>query len=328
MHTPLNRRQWLRSAVLGSVSLGSMAFSRPSLAQELYPSKPIRIIVPLPSGGAVDVGIRILTEQLTTILKQPIIVDNKPGGVYTIGMQALAQSPADGYTLIATNTSFVAVQLLLNRYDMLKQLVPVSTWSQVDVILTASQSAPFSNLKEMVAWAKANPGKLSYGSTGPGTLEHLLMANLVKKYGLNAAHVPFKGGPDAMATLVSGDIHVFAAVIPLVNQFKTRVRPMAVMSEKHSPSFPDVPTLKEAGIDVPNFQFWNGLAAPVGTPPAVIDTLQKAIAQALKTETAQTKYAGIGMIPSASTPAQFGQIINEDFRWLAESIRDADVKLN
>ncbi|MCX7275149.1 MAG: tripartite tricarboxylate transporter substrate binding protein [Burkholderiales bacterium] len=318
-----NRRRWLQSVTVGSLSLPIL-----TQAQETYPTKPIRIIVPLPSGGAVDVGIRILTEQLQTLLKQPLVVDNKPGGVFQIGMQALAQSPADGYTLLATNTSFVTAQLLLNRYDMLKQLTPISTWSQVDVIITASPSAPFTTLRDMVAWAKANPGRLTYGSVGPGTIEHLLLANFAKKYGFSATHVPFKGGPDAMATLAGGDIHVFSAVIPLVNQFKTRVRPMAVMSDRRTPSFPEVPTLKEAGIDLAPFQFWNGLHAPAGTPPAVIDALQRAIGQALKTETAQTKYAGIGMIPSGSSAAQFSAVVNDDFRWLADAIRDADVKLN
>ncbi len=323
MHSPVDRRQWIRGALFSS-----MAAAQWSFAQETYPSRPIRVIVPLPSGGAVDVGVRILTEQLQTILKQPMIVETKPGGVYTIGMQALTQAPADGYTLIATNTSFVAVQLLHNRFDIRKQLVPVSTWSQIDVILTASPNAPFASLKEMIAWAKANPGKLTYGSVGPGTLEHLLMANLVRKYGLSATHVPFKGGPDFMLALARDDIQVVAAVIPLVNQYKARVRPIAVMSDKRAPLFPEVLTLKEAGIDVPNFSFWNGLAAAAGTPPAVIDTLQRAIAEALKSDVAQAKYAAVGMTPVASTAARFGQTINEDFVWLAEAIRDADVKLN
>lgn len=317
-----HRRQWLRTAALGTLGLSALG-----QAQESFPSKPIRIIVPLPSGGAVDVGIRILTEQLQASLKQPLVVDNKPGGVFQIGMQALAQAPADGHTLIATNTSFVTAQLLHARYDMQKQLVPISTWSQVDVIITGSPSAPFGNLREMVAWAKANPGRLNYGSVGPGTLEHLLMANFAKKHGFQANHVPFKGGPDAMATLAGGDIHVFTAVIPLVNQFKTRVRPMAVMSERRTASFPEVPTLKEAGIDLPTFQFWNGLHAPAGTPAAAIEVMQRAIGQALKTDVAQTKYAGIGMIPSGSSAAHFGSVVQEDFRWLADAIRDADVKL-
>jgi tripartite-type tricarboxylate transporter receptor subunit TctC len=121
---------------------------------------------------------------------------------------------------------------------------------------------------------------------------------------------------------------VVATVIPLVNQFKNRVRPMAVMSEKRTPLFPEVPTLMEAGIEVPNFRFWNGLAAAAGTSPAVVETLQRAIDQALKSEATQAKYAEMGMIPGASTSTQFAQTINEDFRWLANSIRDADVKVN
>ena len=305
MHSALDRRQLMRCALLGTLTATQW-----SSAQEAYPSKPIRIIVPLPAGGVVDVGVRILAQPLQAILK------------------ALAQAPVDGHTLIATNTSFVAVQLLHNRFDIQKQLVPVSTWAGVDVILTASPNAPFSTLKEMIAWAKANPGKLNYGSVGAGTIEHLLTANLVRKYGLDATHVPFKGGPDFMIALTRDDIHVVATVIPLVNQFKNRVRPMAVMSEKRTPLFPEVPTLMEAGIEVPNFRFWNGLAAAAGTSPAVVETLQRAIDQALKSEATQAKYAEMGMIPGASTSTQFAQTINEDFRWLANSIRDADVKVN
>ena len=323
MHSALDRRQLMRCALLGTLTATQW-----SSAQEAYPSKPIRILVPLPAGGVVDVGVRILAQPLQAILKQSIIVEPKPGGVFTIAMQALAQAPVDGHTLIATNTSFVAVQLLHNRFDIQKQLVPVSTWAGVDVILTASPNAPFSTLKEMIAGAKANPGKLNYGSVGAGTIEHLLTANLVRKYGLDATHVPFKGGPDFMIALTRDDIHVVATVIPLVNQFKNRVRPMAVMSEKRTPLFPEVPTLMEAGIEVPNFRFWNGLAAAAGTSPAVVETLQRAIDQALKSEATQAKYAEMGMIPGASTSTQFAQTINEDFRWLANSIRDADVKVN
>lgn len=318
-----SRRQLLTAGFGLWAARGSL-----SRAQDRFPSKPIRIIVPLPAGGAVDVGTRILVEPLQAILKQQIIVENKPGGVYAIGMQAMAQAAPDGYTLHAINTSHVSTQLVLKRYDMVKQLAPISTWSRVDTILTASPQAPFGTVKEMIDWGRANPRKLNYGSIGPGTLEHLEMDEVMRRYGIEATHVPFKGGPDAMATLIQGDIQLFPAVIPLVNQFKGKVRTLALLNNERSALAPEVPTIREVGLDVPAFQFWNGLAAPAGTPPEVIQTLERGIGQALAGDVTKSKLAGIGMIASASTAAGFAKTIDDDFKWLGEAVRVADIKLN
>jgi tripartite-type tricarboxylate transporter receptor subunit TctC len=327
MTRKINRRECL--GIMGAATLSlTLPVSNVWGQAEVFPLKSIKVIVPLPAGGAADASVRIFAEHFTNYAKQSLVIDNKPGGIFQIAMQSIAQAPADGYTLIHLNSGMVSAQVVNKKYDMLKQLVPVALMGSTDGILAASPSAPFKTAQELIVWARANPGKLNYGSAGPGSIEHLTTSAFLKKFGITGTHIPFKGGPDAMTALAQGEIHIFTTAVPLVWQFmqKNLARPLGIMVDKRSPLMPEVATLKEQGIDIPALQFWGGMAAPAGTPKAVIETLQGFISAALKTPTLQTRFAGLGMLAAVSSSDEFARQINEDLKWMTLAAQDLELK--
>lgn len=324
MPSPFSRRLLLQAA-----AASPLLMAVPGWAQRAFPSKPIRIIVPLPAGGTADTAARVLGEQLQGLSQQAVVIDNKPGAIFQLGMQAIASAPADGYTLIQLNSGMAAAEAALKRYEMLAQLAPVSQTGITDGVLAVPANSPFKSAKELIDHARANPGKLNYGSAGPGSLEHLVSANLAKRYGFTATHIPFRGGPDAMLALSRNEIQMFTTVVPLAAQFmqKNLVRPLAVMVDRRSPLMPEVPTLAEQGIDLPPLQFWGGLAAPAGTPRPVIEALQRLVAQALGGTLVRDKYAALGMAAASSSPEEFARVISDELRWMKAAVRDADLRL-
>lgn len=318
----ITRRQWLQGAA--ALGLPVMATAQ---TQDSFPSKPIRIIVPLPAGGTADASVRMLAEKMQAIAKQSVVVDNKPGGVFQIGMQAFTQAPADGHTLIHVSSPMAAAQASLKRLNFDKALVPLSLVGVADGVLAVPAASAFKNAKELIDFARANPGKLNYGSVGPGTSEHLAAVNLARKYNLTMTHVPFKGGPDAIMALAQNEIQIFTTVLPLALQMvqKNLVRVLAVMGDKRSPLLPNVPTLKEEGIDVPNLIFWGGLAAPAGTPRTVVDTLQRHIAAGLAEADLRSRFSAVGMTASSSTPEAFAKLISDDISWMSTAVREANL---
>lgn len=323
MGNSMSRRRWMQATTALALPTAATAW-----ALESYPTRPVRIVVPLPAGGTADAGTRILAEQMHGLTQQSFVVDNKPGGIFLIAMQAMAQAPADGYTLISLNSGMVAAQVTLRRFDMLRQLVPVSLTGSAAGVIAASPLAPFKTIKEMIDWARAHPGRLNYGSAGPGSLEHLTVTNFARKYGFSATHVPFKGGPDAMTALAQNEIHVFTGAVPIVYQFmqKNLARPLAMMVDQRSPLMPEVGTLKEHGIDLPVLQFWGGWAAPAGTPRPVVEALQRLMATALGSAALRSRYSGLGMTAASSSGEAFARLISEDLEWMSAVVRDADLK--
>lgn len=278
-HHP-TRRDVLRTAA-AAVGPGAIGLA-PAFAADAYPSKPIRVIVPLTAGGALDAGVRLLAEGLRMVLKQPVIVENRPGALYVIGISALTSAPADGYTLLALNSSMTSVQAVSHKFDMLKQLALISKTSETPALLMVSAKSPFKTAADLVAHAKANPGKLTYGVAGPGSGEHLLNLAMERAHGFRGTMIPYKGSADATIALVGGEIDYQYAPGPLAAQFQARgaVRPLAVFSPKRAKEFPDVPTAAEAGIPVAPYTYWGGMAAVAGTPPAIVQALHRAIAEA------------------------------------------------
>jgi tripartite-type tricarboxylate transporter receptor subunit TctC len=325
MSKALNRRHVLKAT---AVTLLPAALGFDANAQDVYPSKPVKIIVALPAGGVADVSVRILGEALSPVLNQPIVVDNKPGGIFQIAIQQAAQAAPDGYILVHIVNSMLAAQAALKRFDMMKQLTPVCLFGATDGALICSNAAPFKTPQEMIAWAKANPDKLNYGTTGPGTLEHLYMASFAKRFGFTATHVPFKGGPDVMTALAQNEIQVAATAVPLALQFGQRVRPMAMLVDKRNPVLPNLPTLKELGVDFTTMQYWGGLAAPAGTPKAVIDTLQRHIAAVAATPALAAKYAPVGLNPMSNTTEQMTRLMADDLKFLTAAVVDANLNIN
>ena len=323
MTLALTRRQTLQA-------LGASLLPMPLLAaaQAAFPNKPVRIIVPLPASGAADVSVRILSEFLQQPLGQSLVVENRPGGIYQIGIQAITSAPADGYTLIHINATMCAVQASLKRFDMLKQLIPIASMGSTDAMLCIANNAPFKTTQEMVAWAKANPGKLNYGSTGPGSMEHLSMVSIMQRVGITGNNIPFKGGPDGALALAQGEILAMALPAPLIIQFKDKIRPVVALTEQRIGFLPDLPTAKEQGLDIPTVSYWGGLAAPAGTPASVIETLEKALGVALKNPALSQRYVPLGLNAKFAGSSAFKSTIEKDLQWLGDAVKSANLQLS
>ncbi len=323
MTNALTRRQTLQA-------LGASLLPMPLIAaaQAAFPNKPVRIIVPLPASGAADVSVRILTEFMQQPLGQSIVVENRPGGIYQIGIQAITSAPADGYTLIHLNATMCAVQASLKRFDMLKQLIPVGLMGSTDAMLCIANNAPFKTTQEMVAWGKANPGKLNYGSTGPGSMEHLSMVSIMQRVGITGNNIPFKGGPDGALALAQGEIQAMALPAPLIIQFRDKIKPVIALTEQRIGFLPDLPTAKEQGLDIPTVNYWGGLAVPVGTPTAVVETLEKAMSVAVNNPALSQRYIPLGLNARFAGGAAFKTIIERDLQWLGDAVKSANLQLS
>jgi tripartite-type tricarboxylate transporter receptor subunit TctC len=329
MTTSIHRRHVLASlAAMGAGAFGPLQ----ALAQEAYPGKgPIKLIVPLPAGGAADATVRVLGAALQTQMKQSFVIDNKPGGSFVIGMQAIAQAPADGYTLMHVNPGMCAAQAALKKIDLLKTLTPISAMGTMPALLVVPASSPIKSVKELIAAGTAKPGSLNYGSVGIGSLEHLWCSNFSKRNRLDAVHVPFKGMPDAATALASGEVQFLSLVQILALSFiqKGMMRALAVIDNQRIAALPNVPTLKELGYDEPPLVFWGGLAAPKGTPPAIIEMLRENIAAAVANPEVKTKLAGMGTTAMSSpTSAAFEAQITQELAWLTDAVKAANLQLN
>jgi tripartite-type tricarboxylate transporter receptor subunit TctC len=306
-----------RLALLAAGCLALMA--HPAWAQS-YPNKPVKVVVAFTAGGTTDILARMVAQQLTDKLKQPFVIDNKPGAGGNLGTELVVRAPADGYTLLVNSVGPIAVNPTLYGklpYNTLTDLVPVVQIADVPNVLVVHPSVPAQNMDELVAYAKANPGKLNYGSTGIGTSSHLSSFMLGKRVGFDATHIPYKGA-DALKDLLAGRIQFMFATIPSVMQHITagKLRPIAVSSLKRSRSLPDVPTVVEKGF--PNFEAgsWFGFFAPKGTPEAVINAVNKAVNEMLSIPAIEQQMVAQGADPAGGTPAQFGQFTQRELdKW-------------
>jgi tripartite-type tricarboxylate transporter receptor subunit TctC len=307
-----------RRAVLAAGALvlaGGSAF-----AADAWPSKTITMIVPFPPGGPTDLVARVLAQKVGEQLGQAIIVDNRGGANGNIGNQLVARAAADGYTILY-NTSSITLSPWLYKslsYNVEKDLAPVALTANVPLALVVHPDVPANNVKEFVAYAKAHPGKLSYGSAGNGNVTHLGAFQFAQANGINAVHVPFKGSAPADVALVAGEIQFLTDTINSVMPFvrDKRLKLLAVTSAKRMSLFPDVPTLAESGMPGFDVGAWQGVMVPAGTPKAVIDRLNAEINKALKTPEVKAKLAAQGAEPLGSTPAEYGAYVKKELaRW-------------
>ncbi|MFO1220518.1 MAG: tripartite tricarboxylate transporter substrate binding protein [Burkholderiaceae bacterium] len=324
----IERRQFIASmAALGTTGLVGL----PARAQEAFPTKgPIKVIVPLPAGGAADATARMVVASLQAQLKQTFIVDNRPGASYAIAMQAMRQAPADGYTLIHVSSGMCAAQVTLKKIDLLETLAPVSLMGTMPAVLLVPASSPFKSVKDLVDAGAAKPGSLAYGSIGIGTLEHLWPSQFSKANKLDAVHVPFKGGPDAVTALAAGEIQfmtpALALGLPMIQ--KGLIRALALLDKQRHPLLPDVPTLQELGHDMPSLVLWGGFAAVRGTPAPVIEQLRAAVATAVADADVKSKLIGIGTTAFSSTPQAFEALITQELGWMNAAVKAANLQLN
>jgi len=289
---------------------------------QAWPAKPVRVVVAFTAGGTTDILARNVGQQLSERLKQPFVVDNKPGAGGNLGTEIAVRAPADGYTLIVNSVGPIAVNPTLYPklpYNPLTELVPIVQIADVPNVLVVHPSLPVKTLEEFVEHAKGNPGKLNCSSTGIGTSSHLSCFILGKRAGLEVTHVPYKGA-DALRDLLAGRVQFMFATIPSVKQHieAGSLRALAVSSAKRSRSLPDTPTVAERGY--PGFEAgsWFGFFAPKGTPQEVIATLNKHVNEIIAVPATEGAMVKEGADPIGGTPQQFGQFVQREFeKWRA-----------
>ncbi|MCA3189014.1 MAG: tripartite tricarboxylate transporter substrate binding protein [Cupriavidus sp.] len=292
----------------------------PARAADDYPTKPVRVVVAFTAGGTTDMLARSVSQQLAQRFKQSFVVDNRPGAGGNIGTEFVVRSPADGYTMLVNSVGPISINQTLYKklnYDPLTDLVPVVQIADVPNVLVVHPSLPVKSFDEFVAYAKANPGKLNYSSTGVGTSSHLSGFMLTERIGTQATHIPYKGA-DALNDLLSGRVQFMFATIPSVMPHiqAGKLRALAVSSAKRSRSLPDLPTVAEKGF--PGFEAgsWFGFFAPKGTPQDVITKINQAVNEALPSLQAQMIREGAD--PVGGSPKQFGDFTRKEYvKWKA-----------
>lgn len=315
---------WRRAAATALLTLGTVTGA---LAQA-FPDKPLKVIVGFPPGGAADQIARLVSTPLATALGQPIIVENRAGANGNIAGEAVAKSPADGYTLLLSSGGMVSVNPHLSRmsFDPVKDLTPVASAARVLVYLMARPTLEVKNVQELVAMAKASPGRMSYGSAGNGSSPHLAGEMLKAQTGMFTVHVPYRGAAPALNDLMGGQIdYYFDPGIGLAHAKAGRTKLLAVGSLKRSPLFPDVPTLDEAGLKGFDADTVFGFYAPAGTPPAVITKLNAEINKILGTAGVKERITALGGEALPLTPAEFGKRGMEDSQRFGAIIRDRKI---
>jgi tripartite-type tricarboxylate transporter receptor subunit TctC len=308
-----------RRAALLLAAASLAALGAPALAQSAWPSKPVRIIVPYPAGGVGDIGTRAFAQRLAARIGQQVVVENIPGGTQVVGMQALVKSPPDGHTLIlASPTSLVLNPALrLQLPYAADKLTLVSRLFSSPLFIISSNKLPAGNVRELVAYAKANPEAVNYVSTGEGSATHLATALFAQLTGVKMKHVPYKGSAQANGDLVSGEVHVHfdpgAGTLALVND--GRLKALAVSGAQRSRTLPDVPTVIESGVPYDVVSWW-GLAAPEGTPKAVADQIAAAVALAMTDTSLHEQGVKLAIDYAGSTPDEFTSFVaSERQRW-------------
>lgn len=310
-----------------SVALAHVA---PATGQT-YPARPIRIIVPYAPGGSTDVVFRILAPRLTEYLGQQVIVENRPGAASIVGLDLVAKSAADGYTVGVANIAYGANPTLRKMpFDSEKDLVPVSLVSIVTMVLSVHPSVPARSVKQLIALAKSKPGSLNYGSAGNGSANHLATERFKQMTGTNMVHVPYQGGGPAVVSIVAGETAVLFATIPsAIQHFKTgRLIPLGVSRAERNSALPDIPTVAEAGVPGYEAIEWNGMMVPAGTPAAVISRLHQAVAKAAAIPELKERITGIGADLVATTPEAFNAFVKRELATWSRVVKEVGIRVD
>ncbi|MCC6534294.1 MAG: tripartite tricarboxylate transporter substrate binding protein [Burkholderiales bacterium] len=301
-----------------------------AVAAETYPGRPVRLIVPYAPGGNADIVGRIVADGLGARLRQQVVVDNRPGGASIIGTGLAAKAPADGYTLLLVASTFAVNPSLAAKlpYDTLKDLTPISLVGQTPQVLLITPALPASNLKDLIALAKAKPNALNYGSTGVGSTANMAGALLNLMAGIALVHVPYKGTAQSLTDVIAGHLHVaipsLTASIPHIRAGKLKA--LGLTGTKRSSQLPEVPTIAEAGV--PGYQavIWNGVLSPAGTPKAVLERVSRELAAAMRSPEASSRYGALGAETIGSTPEEFARFLRAEIEQYARVIQAGGLK--
>jgi tripartite-type tricarboxylate transporter receptor subunit TctC len=302
----------------------------PARAQD-YPNRPIRVIVPFSPGGAVDGPTRVLAQELGKRLGQQVVIDNRPGAGATIGSEAVAKAPPDGYTLLlASQTNAISATLYSKlSFNPIDDFVPISLIGREPGVVVVHPSLPAKTVQELIALARAKPGQIDYASSGNGSGQHLFAAQLFSLAGVKLNHVPYRGSGQATTDLIGGVVSVsvpgLSGMLPHIRSGKLRA--LAVTGTHRAPQLPDVPTLAEAGFPGYSAYVWLGLLAPKGTPPQIIERLNRDVLAALDTAEVKGYMANASIEPLGTTPAEFAAFFRAERDTWARVIKDTGAKL-
>ena len=292
-------------------------------AAQTFPQRAIRLVIPFAAGGSSDLAARLIAQRMGDALGQTVLADNRAGGGGTLGSDIVARAAPDGYTVGIATTGTVGINPALYPtlpYDPARAFEPVGQISSGALTFVIGSAVPARTMAEFVAWARSMNGRLNMASSGSGTPPHLVGVLFNQLAGLQATHVPFKGGAPSLAATIAGETHYDLDVVPTsLQQMKAgRIRVLAVTTPTRSAVMPDVPTMAEAGFSGATATVWNGLIAPAGTPPAIITALNLALNGVLTTSEMRQRFADLGLEPVATTPAAFGDLVREEMmRWAA-----------
>jgi len=320
-----------RLAFALAIALGTAALAPAAFAQT-FPARPVTLVVPFPPGGGTDTGGRAIAEQLSRRWGQPVIVENKGGAAGQIGADYVAKARPDGYTLLLGNIGTQAINPSLYAklpYDADKAFAPVSLIAELPLAMMVNPAVPARTAADFIALAKAQPGRLSYSSSGAGGAPHLAAEMFKDQTGIFIVHVPYRGGGPAIADLLAGHVQLsFMTALEASGHIKAgKLRALAVTGDKRLPALPDVPTLGESSLPGFNAISWIGLLAPSGTPQDIVDKISADVRAVLADEPVKARFAALGGVPRATSPQEFGKLIAADKARYAQIIRSRKITL-
>ncbi|HSC22358.1 MAG TPA: tripartite tricarboxylate transporter substrate binding protein [Casimicrobiaceae bacterium] len=306
--------------LLRCVLAAVLAATVSSVAADDYPSRPVKIVVPFAAGGPADVYARYLAQRLQESMGQPFVIEDRPGGGSVVGTEVVAKSTPDGYTLLLmSNTHTVNESLMPNKpFALMRDFTPVAPINYSDLVLVVNPAVKANTLKELIALAKAEPGKLNYASSGPGTPYHMAGELFKAMAGLDIVHVPYKESSGARTGVLGGQVEMMFDAVTVMNEHVKagKVRALATSGKVRSSVMPNVPTLDEAGVPGYEATIWLGLVAPAKTPPAIVERLNAEITRIVQSPQTQAEWAKQGATPMTMTPAAFGKYLDEDIvKW-------------
>jgi tripartite-type tricarboxylate transporter receptor subunit TctC len=320
----------LRAIFAGLAILLTAALCAPAVHAQDYPTRPIRMIVPYPPAGGTDIVARTISEPLAAVLGQPIIIENRGGAAGNLGTDVAAKSAPDGYTILFTLSSHTINPKLYDKlpFDVEKDFTPVSLAAYIPQILVANPSLPANNVKELIALAKAEPGKLNFASVGTGSPGHIAGELFKLKTGTNMVHVPYKGGGPAVTDTLGGQVQLLFVSMPAALQYVKagKLKAIAVTSDKRSAAAPDIPTIAESGVPDCIVNSWYGALVPARTPPAIVAKLQAAFAKVLQMPQVRERLFAQGAEATFSTSAEFERLIHDELKQWEFVIREAKIK--
>jgi len=324
---------WGAAAFAAGVAGLTLGLAAPAALAQAYPTKPVKLVVPFPPGGSLDMAGRLIAQKLTDLWGQSVVVENKPGAGGNIGADAVAKSPADGYTILLGALSTHAVNPSLYKtmpYDAAKDFAPITLIAVTPNVLVVNAASPVNNVKEFIAYTKAHPGKLSFGSGSNGSAGHLAGELYKVETKTDSVHIPFKGGAPATQALLAGDTQfMFDNLADVIAQVKAgKLKALAVTTAQRSPLVPDLPTLAEAGLPGFDISTWYGLFAPAGTPPAIVAKWNADVTRILNSPDVRDRLVADGAQPTPNTPEQFQKFIADELSKYARIVKASGAKVD